>query len=198
MVSTRQWFLHVADRRFDMKGLAALASIVCSVGVLAQAPVRSYAIPGHGTLQLTIASGWTEHVRSSDRGLPPTLEFTDEQSGSKLLVTPLWSPTDDPQFTSAEYIRVAVERSAKHVQPTAVESELVLRDIGTSSGNGYYFWATDRAPKKGEHRFMATGVVPAGKLLLSFTVLSHQQPPDGVDEALKVVKSALHQRSPAG
>ena len=103
------------------------------------------------------------------------------------------SPRDDPEFNSTKNIRIAIERAAQSVQPRAVEKELVLRTIESASGEGYFFWATDHAPGAGEHKFMAQGGVPAGKLRLIFTVLSHVEPPRGIEEALTIVRSALHE-----
>jgi hypothetical protein len=105
---------------------------------------------------------------------------------------PLWSPEEDPQFTSEPYIKAAVERSAASIQPSSDE-KLVLRHIKTATGPGHYFRATDRAPAEGEFKYMASGVVPAGRLLLSFTVLSHDGKPTAMDGALEIVRSAAHQ-----
>lgn len=175
--------------------LAGAGAIVWSVVLVAQTEVRQFAISGHGAVSLSVPVTWADRVQKSDRGLPPTYELTDTKTGTKVLITPLWSPTDDPQFTTRENIRVAVTRAARHAQSSAAESELVLRDIETSSGHGYYFWATDRAPKPGGYEFMANGVVPAGKLLLSFTVLTHERPPDSIEEPLAIVRSATHART---
>ena len=173
-----------------MKIVSSAVAVLCSVVALAQTAPRSFAVPGHGAVSFAVPAGWTEEIQASGRGLAPTFEFTEEKSGTKLLVTPLATPADNPQFMSRDNLRVLVARSAERAQPTAVEPELLLRDIATSSGDGWYFQATDRAPKAGEFKFMANGAVPAGKLLLSFTVLSHHQPPEGVAGALAIVKSA--------
>lgn len=154
-------------------------------------PVRSYPVADHGALNLSVPAKWTERVRSA-QGVPPTIELSSDDGKALLLVTPLWSPDDDPKFNSTENIHTAIERAAKAVEGTAVEEKLTLRPLETSSGEGHFFWATDRAPKAGEYKYMANGAVPAGKLLLSFTVLSHVAPPEGLAEAIAVVASAAH------
>jgi len=173
---------------------AFLFSFCAVVGAQAADPpaARSYPLTDHGVLKLSVPANWTEQVRA-EGGAPPTIELTSNESKAIVLITPLWSPRDDPKFNSTENIRAAIERAAQSVQPTAVEKELVLRTIETTTGEGHFFWATDRAPGAGEHKFMANGGVPAGKLLLSFTVLSYVEPPRGIEEALAIVRSAAHE-----
>jgi hypothetical protein len=177
-----------------MKRTAITVALLClTVGVVAQQATRDrvYVVKDHGAIKLSMPDGWREQTRSSDAG-PPTIELSSPDGQMLLLITPLWSPRADEKFNSTEKIAEAIEKAAKSVVSTAVEKELILRPIKTSSGEGRYFSATDRAPKTGEYRFMANGAVPAGKLLLSFTVLSHVAPPEGIARALEVVASASH------
>ena len=139
---------------------------------------------------LSWPANWTRQVQEGKENVPPTIEFSDPGGGVKLLITPLWSPTPDPQFNSPEKIRAAIERAAQAAQETALEKELPLQEITAKSGRGYYFAATDRAPKKGEYEYMANGAVPAGELLVSFTILSHTAPPKGLALPLAVVRTS--------
>ncbi|HEX9983203.1 MAG TPA: hypothetical protein VGF69_08060 [Thermoanaerobaculia bacterium] len=161
--------------------------------VAAVAQGASYPVPGHGALQLSVPAGWTATVREVEGALPPTIVLAHEKDGTRLLLTPLWSPKDNASFNSAKNVRLSVQQAAEQVQPTAVEKELTLREVVTSSGKGTFFWATDRAPKAGEYEYVAQGAVPAGKLMVSFTILTHRAPPAGIDEALAIVRSAVHQ-----
>jgi hypothetical protein len=173
-----------------MRSLGAVALLL--VAAIAQG--ASYPIPGHGALQLSVPAAWTATVRGGEGGLPPTIVLVHEKDGTRLLLTPLWSPKDNASFNSPKNVRLSVQHSAEQVQPTAVEKVLTLRDVVTSSGKGTFFWATDRAPKAGEYEYLAQGAVPAGKLMVSFTILSHRAPPAGIEEALSIVRSAVHQR----
>jgi len=175
-------------RSFVIAAALLLSSIVAHAEE--RKPGRSYPVPGHGAVQFSVPADWTERVRATG-GAPPTIELTAPKGEVTLLITAMWSPDDHAQFNSAENIRAAIEQSAKSVQSTAVEKELVLRPIATASGKGHFFWATDRAPKAGEYEFMANGAVPAGNLLLSFTALSHVAPPEGIQKALAIVQSAV-------
>jgi hypothetical protein len=176
-----------------MKTAAVAIVLAClTSAVEAQSsPVRSYAVEGHGVVTLSVPEGWTEQVRPAGRR-PLTIELSSPDDKTILLVSPLWSPSGDETFNSTEKIAEAIGAAAKSVQSTAVEKELPLHPIETSTGEGRYFAATDRAPKEGEYRYMANGAVPAGPLLLSFTVLSHVAPPEGFASALNTVGSAQH------
>jgi hypothetical protein len=154
--------------------------------------VRSYPVSGHGVLKLAVPAAWTDRVEG-EKGLPPTIKLKLDGGKTILLITALWSPQDEAEFNSSTNICAGIQRASMLVQETAVEKELVLRPIGTSSGEGHFFWATDREPGAGEHKYMANGGVPAGKLLLTFTVLSHVEPPRGIEEALAIVRSASHE-----
>lgn len=94
----------------------------------------------------------------------------------------------------AEAIRAGIERAAHGARSGAVEKELPLREIETADGKGYYFSATDRSPAKGEYEYMANGAVPVGNLLVSFTVLTHTAPPQGIADAIAIVKTATQQK----
>ncbi|HYK05125.1 MAG TPA: hypothetical protein VE974_25465 [Thermoanaerobaculia bacterium] len=172
--------------------MLAIVVYLIATGAGAQAEdaaLRSYAVPDHGTLKLSVPAGWTQRVEG-EPAMPPTITLSSDDGKLLLMITPLWSPEGDPKFNSPESIREAIEGAAKSIQASAVEKELPLRTLKTASGEGFFFWATDRAPGAGEHEYMANGAVPAGKLLLSFTVLSHAAPPAGIADALAVVASA--------
>ncbi len=110
----------------------------------------------------------------------------------KVLLTPFWSVITQTDFQSTASIEKLVRAAAERVKPTAVQPELPLRELKTADGLGFFFWASDRAPKPGEYEHMAQGAVPVGPLLLQFTILSHAAPPMGISAPLAVVTSAQH------
>lgn len=178
-----------------MKRLLILASCLLLWSAQAHAqtpqPERTYRVAKQGVLKLSVPAQWTERVRNE--GAHPVIELTAKDTGAVLMITALSPPPrEDAEFNTPAMIRGAIRQAMQLVQPTAVEEKLLLRIVKTTSGEGYFFTATDRAPEKGDHKYMANGGVPAGALLLSFTILSHAEPPDGIDEALKIVESAIH------
>src|SRR5271156_6418638 len=56
------------------------------------------------------------------------------------------------------------------------------------------FSTTDRLPKPGEFLYMTSGMVPAGDLLLSFTILTNPDEAMVFAQALGTIRSAIHLR----
>jgi hypothetical protein len=175
-----------------MKTIVPGLLVVLALAVTAhgEAVTREYPVPGHGALALMMPANWVGHVREGEQGAPPTIELSDPDGNVKVLITPLWSPTGDASFNSPDAIREGIARAAELSRKTAVEPELPLHELAARMGRGYYFWATDRAPKPGEYEYLANGAVPAGPLLVSFTILSHAAPPKGIATALIVVSTS--------
>jgi hypothetical protein len=153
--------------------------------------IAAYPVPGHGRLQLTIPRGWTGEVSQPPGDLPPTITFRSSADREpKLLVTVLWSPNGDPAFNSGERIRALLPETGRKYVDTSVEKAIRLTELRVPSGTGYWFSLTDTAPKPGEYEHMSQGAIPAGELLLSFTILSHAAPPEGVQGILGVLATA--------
>jgi len=118
------------------------------------------------------------------------LTGVDEQA-FQMLVTPVWRTWPAAPADSAD-IKGRVEMRADQVKPKAVEKELVIQEIRGASGVGYYFSATDRAPKPGEFKYMLQGMIRVGELLVMFTVLTQ----DGGDpirrQSIAALQSAAH------
>jgi hypothetical protein len=159
---------------------ALLASLALTVMVHAEVVSHEFAVPGHGALVLMTPANWVAHVQAGEKGGPPTIELSDPDGSVKLVITPLWSPTGDASFNSTDAIRESISRAAQKAQETSVEKELPLKEFYGKSGRGYYFWATDRAPKPDGYEYMAQGAFPVGNLMVGYTVLSHVAPPKGM------------------
>jgi hypothetical protein len=160
--------------------------------------VRFYRVPGHGTLQLAVPVSWKESVSVQGPGLPPTVAFSPpEGSGFSVQITPLWSPAADPAFNRPESVRPLVARMGRQHLGSAVETDLVLREIRGEAVAGYVFTLTDRAPAEGGWRYLTAGAAGAGDLLLSFTVLTHSLDSGDLDAALRLIRSARQVDVPA-
>jgi hypothetical protein len=61
------------------------------------------------------------------------------------------------------------------------------------SGPGFYFSATDRAPKPGEYKFLTQGIVRVGELSVTFTILTNDGQEAVVKQALEALKGASQQ-----
>ena len=84
---------------------------------------REYVIPGHGVLELTVPQSWRDEVRQPPEGLPPTIVF-ELESGDEfsLLISVIWSPTQEEGFNSAEKIQPLVEYGRNMMLPTDISN----------------------------------------------------------------------------
>ncbi|HEY7676568.1 MAG TPA: hypothetical protein VIG69_05830, partial [Candidatus Methylomirabilis sp.] len=67
-----------------------------------------------------------------------------------------------------------------------------VRELQGVAARGYYFSATDRAPKPGEYKFMTQGMLRVGSLLVTFTILTNDGQGNIVADALAMLRSARH------
>jgi hypothetical protein len=58
---------------------------------------------------------------------------------------------------------------------------------------GFYFAATDRAPKPDEYKFLTQGVVRVGELSVTFTILTNDGQDAVVKQALDALKGATQE-----
>lgn len=157
---------------------------------------RSYPLPDHGTLQLQVPAAWKDRVEQPREDLPPTLVFGPESGGRfKVLMTPLWSPEGKPLPNPAGIKKLVRSLIAK-AKIQSVEKTIGMQELRGSSGIGYCFSATDRAPKPGEFKFLTQGILVINDLLTTFTVLTNEGQGNVVSSALAMLKSAVH--NPAG
>ena len=159
--------------------------------------VRTYSLPGHGILELKVPSSWKENVSGPPAGLPPTIEFSPASgNGFNVQITPIWSPTGDPDLNRPEVIRALVEKMGRKRLDQAVETEIRLKEVKGPGAVGYAFTLTDRAPAKGEWAYLTAGAAGVGDLLVSFTILTNSLDSGELDRALRMIKDSRWSASP--
>ena len=148
---------------------------------------RTLSIDDRGTLVFSSPRAWTQQTGQS----PPTIRFYNS-TGQQfvVLITALWSPTQDSLFNSSANVRALVEERAEKLAPQAVERELPIQEMHGASGSGFYFSATDKAPGPNEYKYLTEGAFAVDDLLLVFTVLTNDVDSSIVNDALDVVRSA--------
>jgi hypothetical protein len=155
--------------------------------------VRSYPLPDHGVLELSVPSSWKESVSRPPANLSPTIEFAPALGNEfNVQITPIWSATGDPDLNRPDLIRALVERIGRSQLDQAVETEITLKEIKGPRAQGYVFTITDRAPAKGEWKYLTAGAVGVGRLRLSFTILSNSLDSGDLDQALRMIEQSRH------
>jgi hypothetical protein len=77
----------------------------------------------------------------------------------------------------------------------SVERVLPIQEIKGVDGRGFYFAATDRAPKPGEYKYLTQGMIRVGEIALAFTILTNDGEESVVQAALKILRTAAHRPS---
>jgi hypothetical protein len=174
-----------------MRGFALVLAVV--ILCAADASTRKFALAQHGSLQMKVPAAWAHETREPPGGVPPTIVLRP-RSGSvfEILVTPIWRARPDIPEATKETIRQSVERAADDAKSDAVEQTIAIRELAGASGPGFYFSATDKAPKPGEYKYLTQGIVKVRDLTVTFTILTNDGQQQVATDALDMVRSAAH------
>ena len=175
--------------------IGCLLVAVVSLAIAADGQTKRYALPDKTSLELSIPVGWQDEVKQGESGTPPTIIFTPREGARfQVLVTPIWRPRPDVPVASAEQIRQSVQRAADEIKPQAAESFLSVEELTGAKGPGYYFSATDKAPKPDEFKYLTQGMLLVGELAVSFSILTNDGQEKVRDAALAMLKSATQSK----
>jgi len=142
-----------------------------------------------GTLTVDAPKGWvTEAVPDATQGT--TLRFhPDKGTDFYIEITDL-SSDKMPPGVDAELLRTIVAANAESMKAQSVEKELPLQELKSDNVHGYYFHATDPAPKPGEWTYMTQGMAMVGKTPVGFTILSNGKDNPAPAKALAMLRTA--------
>ena len=152
---------------------------------------RSFPLPQHGHLILSVPQSWDHEVRQAPENLPPTIVLTPRDGDDfKVMITPLWNPKNEPGFNNPQFIKGLVSNDLKGMLPTAVERDVQIQEFQGKQGPGYYFQVTDKDPGPTFPYAVRAGL-GVGDLLLSVTILSRSKDSEAVRQALKALQGAV-------
>jgi hypothetical protein len=153
---------------------------------------KVYNLPGHGQLYLAMPTGWNDELRKHPGDFPPTIFISGfEGSPFVVFVTPRWPDSRAASdFGTPKSIHDIVAKAAQAAALQSVEGKLSIVTMGGGRGPGYYFDATDRAPKPGEFKYMTQGAVAVGGVVCTFTILTNDKKSVVKNKALTMVSRA--------
>ena len=155
----------------------------------------SVSLPQHGKLILNIPASWKRSVRKAPGDLPPTIVLSPKKGDEfETMITPLWSPKNDPKFNKAPALKLAIEQILREMLPSAVEKEVPILEFGGIDGPGYYFLVTDKAPKPGEYPYAVGAIVGVGDLVLGVTLLCRDKESEGIGTTIRILKEARQEK----
>ncbi|MCX5848044.1 MAG: hypothetical protein NTW65_01145 [Deltaproteobacteria bacterium] len=171
--------------------LCLVLFFIASIAIAEETRKNTYPLPNHGSIQFNVQSNWQDDLLTDSNGLPPTIKFT-QKSGSpfKILVTPIWAANEYTQLPDGNKLRNTVQSMADKVKSQAIEKNIELKELVSSSAHGYYFSLTDSAPKPGEFKYLTQGSIRVGDLIATFTILTNDGQDRFISDGLALMKSA--------
>lgn len=181
--------------------LGAYAPAATAQKPAAKAVVRTYDLPGHGRLQLTVPAQWSQAMKQVQSSNTPAgtqlgaIEFGPKSgAGFAAGVGVFWDAK--PGYNSPQALRSKVEATGKVMLPQAVEKGLVIKELKGPQARGYYFTPlTDKTlvgepPVVGNFKYLSHGLVAVGDLTLGFFVSFQRKDAPEYQAALAMIKSA--------
>jgi hypothetical protein len=153
---------------------------------------RRFPIPGHGELALPVPEAWTYEILKPPDDLPPTITFSPASGAPfKVVVTAGGGAEPGEQALDTGTIRQQVESAAESATFQAIEKSIKVQELAGPALSGFYFSATDKAPKAGEYRCVTQGIARVGEIVLAFTILSNDGQEAIVRTALEMLRGAV-------
>ncbi|HEY2685821.1 MAG TPA: hypothetical protein VGI93_20095 [Steroidobacteraceae bacterium] len=155
------------------------------------AGIQHFVLPGHGTLDLSVPSSWRAQVHQPANPLPPTVTLAPTAGEPfRVLITAVWPLPPNTQLANLAEIREQVAGAAHDASPQSVEKVLPLEELKGTENRGYFFRATDQAPKAGEFKYLTQGIIRVGGVNVAFTVLTNDGQESVVAAALDTLRTA--------
>ena len=168
----------------------ALAAVSAQAG---EATARSYGLGSHGKFEMNMPASWQDEVAQKRDDYPPTITFSPTSGADfRVLVTPIWPARPDMKAPTPEVLKRIATMTAERIAPQSVEKKLTLKQLKGGANTGYYYTATDPAPKPGEYKLLNQGVISVGELVVRFTILTNDGQDDIVKRALEMLAAARH------
>jgi len=155
--------------------------------------IRRYELRDRNSIELKIPASWKSEIEDGPQ-LPYATITLQPKAGNPfdILISPIVFRDNDTNSLNAKDIRRCVQAGIDVIKDRAVEKEVKVKELNSSTGPGYCYTVTDRAPKPGEYKYMTSGIVRVGDLAVSFTVLTNDGQQKIIDQALAMLRSAIH------
>lgn len=183
----------IKSHRFLSAGLFVLFCVAGTHVKAADTADRRYALADQGSLQLKVPAVWNEEIEQDRDQLLAAIVFTPK-SGAPfgVVLTPIWPTQKDAPNPDREALHRLVQRAAEEIKSQSVEKTINVIEFEGTSGVGYYFSVTDRAPNAGQYKYLTQGILPVGLLAVAFTIYTNDGQQEIVTDVLTMLKTATH------
>jgi len=178
------------------RSLLAASLVIATSALALTASPQVFELPEHAALTLLVPEGWVGEMKQGGSHMGPTITM-GPRSGAKFVMTmtAVWPMAPAHEMPDESAIRSEVAAAAKSAQSQSVEGVLSIQEIKGVDGRGFYFTATDRAPKPGEAKYLTQGIIRVGDISLAFTVLTNDGQEAVVRAALEMLRTAVRRQN---
>jgi hypothetical protein len=158
---------------------------------------RSFAIPGHGSLEIPVPKSWIAEATPEDAPKPSTIRLEPPGGTFIALLTPFWNSGEpEGEQDRADAARLFAELARRNALAGAQEQDIPLETLEGEGVHGFWFGATDRSladrePGPEEWRHVMQGAAAVGPLVLAFTLLDNAEGPQR-GTLLEMIRAARH------
>lgn len=175
-----------------------LASLALFAAMAVQAAEVVVPLPDRDALVVQVPAGWKSEVMRPRPDMPPTIVLASPTPlGFQLMISTIGQP-ETSSAPHRDVLRRLVESAADRVAPQSVEQKLPVKALEGPGKFGYYFSATDRAPKPNEYTYLTQGALVFGDLRISFVLLANGKPEPITQQTLEVLKGLQRSKGKPG
>lgn len=150
-------------------------------------------LPGGDELWLAIPADWNQKIESPDKNTPLSVWLSARQGPTfNVLITPLSGSPMSPAMADENKLRAIVTSTARNALAQSVEMTIPVHDLTSQDVHGFYYLATDRAPKPDEWKYMTQGMVNIDGAPFAFTILTNDGQEAIAKAALELIRTASY------
>ena len=165
--------------------------------------VRTYAVPGAGSLALHVPEGWRDSVEAF-QGTPMRSITFRPPSGDDfaIKITAGDTPGGQSDFNSPARMRRLVELEGQQLLATAVEQTLTVETLAGPRVSGYHYTLSDKSsvgqpPRPDDYPYLTRGMAATGTLLVVFSIFTRDKNSPARQAALAMLAAARQSAGPA-
>lgn len=151
-------------------------------------------LPSGDELWLAVPPTWNQKFEAPDKKTPPGVRLTQREGATfNVFLTPLTGTPMGAALADPNKLRAVVTSISRDALAQSVEMSIPLRELTSPDVHGFYFSATDRAPKPDEWKHLTQGMVIINGTPFAFTILTNDGQEAIAKAALEIIRTAsLH------
>jgi hypothetical protein len=149
------------------------------------------ALPNGDELWLAVPPTWNQKFEAPDSKTPPSVWLQQRQGPTfNVFITPLTGTPMAAAIADPNKLRAMVTSVSRDALAQSVEMNIQVHELSSPDVHGYYFSATDRAPKPDEWKYLTQGMITVNGTPFAFTILTNDGQEVIAKTALELIRTA--------